>query len=378
MAKISPKVTVKTTYDFRTAEILQAQFAQLGSTTVEVGVMTNDPETLLKAHVNEYGANIPISNKMRGMMWRMGYQTAKKSIRIPSRSFLRSTYKEQTNVMKHKMAAYLRYVYSGKRTSEETLALIGDYLVKMIQNKFDKKDPSWAPNSDWTNAIKGRENDMLVFTGALRQSIGFRLVESPTAGQVKKWSKVGAPVKGKYQKIYGPHKKPGRKPGPKYKGYKASSVVKRSIDNQMTARKAWLDQANNTFKNLQKKNPTEAAEFARLWTSATEGSMVRIGKRTYTSEQSKEIIKLKHGLETEAPTIFENTATKRGRPRIHEEGYRYKPVTYDRRKDPGVIEARTKKRKATAAAKMIEQALLDEAKAEKMWKGSRSFKKGKK
>ena len=74
---------------------------KLSSTAVKIGILSKSGgEILLIANVNEYGCSIPVTNKMRGFFrYEFGINISKdtKVIKIPERSFVRSSFDENQN-----------------------------------------------------------------------------------------------------------------------------------------------------------------------------------------------------------------------------------------------------------------------------------------
>ncbi|MGY4689342.1 hypothetical protein [Salibacterium sp. K-3] len=95
-----------------------------------------------------------------------------KSVTIPERSYVRSTYDEKEKEMAANMEKLLQGVVDFNITPKQAYDRIGAWLVSAIQEKIRNiKSP---PNANTTKEAKGSSNP-LVDTGRLRQSITWKV-----------------------------------------------------------------------------------------------------------------------------------------------------------------------------------------------------------
>ena len=100
-----------------------------------------------------------------------GTRSADGSVHIPERSFLRSTIAEKSGSYFKFIAKGVGQIADGSTTMKEVLSLVGTKAVGDVQKKIvDLRDP---PNAPRTIAQKKGENNPLIDTGRLRQSIDF-------------------------------------------------------------------------------------------------------------------------------------------------------------------------------------------------------------
>ena len=76
----------------RTIEDAERQMRKLKRKKIKIGVLGNDSELQMIAAVHEYGADIPVTPKMRAWFAGNGYplKSSTTVIKIPERSFLRT------------------------------------------------------------------------------------------------------------------------------------------------------------------------------------------------------------------------------------------------------------------------------------------------
>ncbi|KAB8139269.1 hypothetical protein F9U64_01195 [Gracilibacillus oryzae] len=182
---------------------------EMKSKQVEIGVFGDDDEHMVMvASVNEFGMDIkpkkskyltiPANKKAKGksagdfnnlffietengnglLAKEKGkdqievYFVLVKSVTIPERSFIRSTYDEEENKLVRLADRLLVQVLEGNLTVENYYGRIGEYLISKIQATM--KNMSSPPNSGATSEAKGSSNP-LIDTGRLRQSITWRV-----------------------------------------------------------------------------------------------------------------------------------------------------------------------------------------------------------
>lgn len=137
---------------------------------INIGVISKDSELQMIAKVHEFGAEIPVTDKMRGWFAANGYPLKKSTtvINIPERSFLRSGKKKHQAGMISKVRSQATHVMQGNVDIDVFMKAIGDEFAGKIQsNLIELKSP---PNSGMTVEKKGSSNP-LVDTGRLAGAI---------------------------------------------------------------------------------------------------------------------------------------------------------------------------------------------------------------
>lgn len=158
----------------RVDEVLKA-LDELSKGYVEVGVLSdNSSEILLIAQVNEYGVDIRVTDKMRGYLNSIGIHLKKdtKFIKIPERSYIRSSFDENKNKLIYKAEDLLVDVVNLKISPTAFFDALGKESVAIIQNYM--KDLKRPPNHPVTIAQKGSSNP-LIDTGRLIGSIDYKV-----------------------------------------------------------------------------------------------------------------------------------------------------------------------------------------------------------
>lgn len=127
------------------------------------------------ASVNEFGCRITVTPKMRAYLHSIGLhlQSKTKTITIPERPFLRSTFdREERRVTSH-FARHVRGILAGQLTGREALERVGRWLAGQIQRTIDTLQT--PPNHPFTVARKDSSNP-LVDTGEMKQAVTWDVV----------------------------------------------------------------------------------------------------------------------------------------------------------------------------------------------------------
>lgn len=131
-----------------------------------------------RAGVNEFGAKIKVTKKMRGYLAAVLGIFLKKTTRliiIPSRPFMRKTaslYKRKLE--KRKIIEYNRLL-AGKQTAKQTLSRLGEFYIGALKHVITSV--RFTPNSPATIKRKGSTNT-LIDTGEMRNGTTHREVMS--------------------------------------------------------------------------------------------------------------------------------------------------------------------------------------------------------
>ena len=149
---------------------LEKSLNDLKGKEIEIGVLGNDSELQMIAHVQEYGATITVTPKMRAWFAYQGYplKASTTSIVIPERSFLRGGRDKNKGKITNKVKTMLPQALVGKVPINTFLEMIGEEYAGYIQKELrDLKSP---PNSPMT-VDKKKSSNPLVDTGRLMNSI---------------------------------------------------------------------------------------------------------------------------------------------------------------------------------------------------------------
>lgn len=151
---------------------IKASIQALSGKSIEVGAIQGEHAWL--AAIHEYGCNITVTPKMRAFLHRQGLhlKPSTKVIKIPERSFLRSSHDANAEQVLKQSERALGLVLSGKMSLEQYLDMVGrDYMTMVKKYIVDIDSP---PNHPYTVDQKGSSNP-LVDTGGLVESISYRV-----------------------------------------------------------------------------------------------------------------------------------------------------------------------------------------------------------
>jgi hypothetical protein len=155
---------------------IENELKKLKKVSVKIGIVgKSDSKLLTIASVNEYGANILISKKMRKFLPSIGIFVKAETthIVIPERSFIRSTL---DNVfLQNKMISILQKktidLFNGKISVHDMLEITGLFYQSEIRKTMI--DTDFTPNHPATIKLKGKGKKPLMDTGRLQTSIGY-------------------------------------------------------------------------------------------------------------------------------------------------------------------------------------------------------------
>lgn len=151
---------------------------ELTSTHLEIGIFGEDNSKILMiAHVNEFGCQIDVTDKMRNYLHVIGLHLKKDTrvINIPERSFLRTGYDINKNKIIDKTEPLLKKVIALELPVDAFFNALGEYVVGQIQEYMTSiKSPA---NHPFTIAQKKSSNP-LINTGKLRDSITYKVVRN--------------------------------------------------------------------------------------------------------------------------------------------------------------------------------------------------------
>jgi phage gpG-like protein len=158
---------------------LHDRLKELNGARVRVGIVgESDSKLLTYAAVNEYGANIKITPKMRNFLHWIGIHVKNETthIIIPERSYIRATFdnKKVFDKLKKKIQPLLKSVLNGGNEASDILDFIGLQLTSDVKQTIaNMKEPV---NHPVTIKRKGEGKGLLVDSGRLTNAISYEVV----------------------------------------------------------------------------------------------------------------------------------------------------------------------------------------------------------
>lgn len=166
-------------YEVSGSDELSAKLKELNGKKVNIGIVGKSDSALLTyAAVNEYGANIKITPKMRKFLAWKGLYLKKDTthIIIPERSYIRSTFdnKKTLKAMEAEIIPTAAKVALGKLSPVAILDYIGLYYTSAIKKTIaDMREPE---NHPFTSERKGSSKGLLIDSGRLLTAISYEVV----------------------------------------------------------------------------------------------------------------------------------------------------------------------------------------------------------
>lgn len=154
---------------------LEKALRYIESHYIEVGISSKEKgDILMKAHVNEFGFQIEVTDSMRGYLSANGLhlKASTKHINIPERSFIRAGYDTHRKRIGQLGDDMLEQVISGRLSPEAMYDSIGQECVTLIQDYMTElRTPK---NHPFTIQEKNSSNP-LIHTGELRSKITYEV-----------------------------------------------------------------------------------------------------------------------------------------------------------------------------------------------------------
>ena len=167
-------MSIKDTHNYS----LHDRLKELNGARVRVGIVgESDSKLLTYAAVNEYGANIKITPKMRNFLHWIGIHVKNETthIIIPERSYIRATFdnKKVFDKLKKKIQPLLKSVLNGGNEASDILDFIGLQLTSDVKSTIaNMKEPV---NHPVTIKRKGKGKGLLVDSGRLTNAISYEV-----------------------------------------------------------------------------------------------------------------------------------------------------------------------------------------------------------
>lgn len=159
-------------FDGKNIQKLKSKIKGQRSMKVNVGFLQEDTAKI--ALINEYGATIKVTDKMRGYFYHTFKTHLKKStteIKIPPRPFMDMTFKNNYRKWEKTLQQILK---KNNYDIEKSLSLMGEIIKSDIQLTIESGN--FTPNSPLTVKAKGT-NSPLINTGNMRDSIEYEVIK---------------------------------------------------------------------------------------------------------------------------------------------------------------------------------------------------------
>jgi len=152
---------------------LKKRLKILKKKSIRVGILGDDELAMIGA-VNEFGAKIKVTAKMRNFLASQGFYIKKNTVHIvvPERSFVRSTF-DNKKVVKG-VFRKVRNIVSIDTNLQKALDRAGLFMVSAIQKKI--RSNIKPANHPYTVEKKGGKDKTLIHTGRLLQGITHQVV----------------------------------------------------------------------------------------------------------------------------------------------------------------------------------------------------------
>ncbi|CDZ74864.1 hypothetical protein ING2D1G_0705 [Peptoniphilus sp. ING2-D1G] len=159
----------------RTDEVLK-RLQELESMSVKVGILSSSSgEMLMIANVHEFGCDIPVTNKMRVFfLHNFGTWIKKDVIKIPERSFIRSSFDDKKDSVEETGENLITQVVEGQLGARNFYEMLGQTCVQVIK-EFITAGISPA-NTNLTIQNKNGKSTPLIDSGRLINAIDYEIV----------------------------------------------------------------------------------------------------------------------------------------------------------------------------------------------------------
>lgn len=159
-------------------EILK-RIEALKSMYVKVGVLSSESgEILMIANVHEYGKEIEVTDKMRGFFlykFGVGLKKDTRVIKIPERSFIRSSFDARQNKVGESGDKLMEMVLNGDLEVRSFYEMLGQTASDAIKDYLINNVVA-PPDTELTVRNKHGKSNPLVNTGRLVNSIDYEIV----------------------------------------------------------------------------------------------------------------------------------------------------------------------------------------------------------
>ncbi|MEA4805088.1 hypothetical protein [Acetobacterium wieringae] len=164
--------------DVSNVGLLLDTLKEITSFEIHVGIQADeDSKILMIAHVNEFGWQIEVTDKMRGYLGATGLHLKKdtKHINIPERSYIRGGYDANKAKIERIVEGLLEKVVALEISVSQFQNQVGQLCVGLIQEFMtDLSSPEKHP---YTVDKNGGKTNPLIDTGELREKITYKVVK---------------------------------------------------------------------------------------------------------------------------------------------------------------------------------------------------------
>lgn len=152
---------------------MEMAIKSMSNRSIEVGAIEGEHSWL--AAIHEYGLDIEVTPEMRAYLHYNGLHLKKSTthIKIPERSFLRSSHDENADEVIRNSERALGQVVIGKMSLDEYMEMVGRNYVTMVKDYI--VELSSPPNHPFTVERKGSSNPLVGETEGLVESISYRV-----------------------------------------------------------------------------------------------------------------------------------------------------------------------------------------------------------
>jgi len=152
---------------------IQRELKQLKNSYTSIGYMSGMSRKLVeRAYINENGAKIRVTKKMRGWwLYNFGVMLKKSILIIPKRPFMKMTFDKNKNLIVSKVAKEYDYILIGVNNTRKSLSRLGEWYTG--QMKLTMTNGNFTANSAAT-VKKKKSSKPLIDSGEMRNSIQHR------------------------------------------------------------------------------------------------------------------------------------------------------------------------------------------------------------
>lgn len=153
---------------------------KLNNKSVEIGLFGSggapDSNVAARGAVNEFGAHIKVTEKMRGFLaaaYGVFLKESTKFIDIPARPFTRTGFDNNKNKLQRAIKKWFNDLVSGSMSAAKLLNNVGVIHTDQLKKTLRRRK-LWKPNSELTIKIK-KKSAPLINTGEMMNSIKYKI-----------------------------------------------------------------------------------------------------------------------------------------------------------------------------------------------------------
>jgi len=168
------QLTVKIEEDRSGWDKFAGTLEEIGKKSIHAGIQADeDAELVMIAGVQEFGADIRVTPKMRGFFhYAFGINLKHETtfISIPSRPFIRQTFDKREAELLELGFDLAGLIIDGVLTVDQALGNWGDKLISLIRSEVAEGD-NFKPNAPLTKTVKGAGKHPLQDSGRLMNAL---------------------------------------------------------------------------------------------------------------------------------------------------------------------------------------------------------------